>query len=171
MHRRYVVADLLRRYLEFKGFTVIHIVNITDLDDRTIQGAEAAGEEVKTFTEKYYKEFLKDMDALNIKRAASYPLASQHVQEMIDITQKLLEKGFAYERLRSVYFDISRFSDYGKLSRVDLDKIRVGKTVDLDQYEKDNPRDFTLLKRSTLNELKRGIFSPPSGEMSDPAGT
>ena len=158
--RRYVVADLLRRYLEFKGFTVIHIVNITDLDDRTIQGAEAAGEEVKTFTEKYYKEFLKDMDALNIKRAASYPLASQHVQEMIDITQKLLEKGFAYERLRSVYFDISRFNDYGKLSRVDLDKIRVGKTVDLDQYEKDNPRDFTLLKRSTLNELKRGIFFP-----------
>ncbi len=156
--RRYVVADLLRRYLEFKGFAVTHIINITDLDDKTIQGAEAAGEEVKTFTGKYYKEFLKDMDALNIKRATNYPLASQHVEEMIDITQKLLEKGFAYERLRSVYFDISRFKDYGKLSRVDLNKIRVGKTVDLDQYEKDNPRDFTLLKRSTLNELKRGIF-------------
>lgn len=156
--RRYVVADLLRRYLEFKGFAVTHIINITDLDDKTIQGAEAAGEEIKTFTGKYYKEFLKDMDALNIKRATSYPLASQHVEEMIDITQKLLEKGFAYERLRSVYFDISRFKDYGKLSRVDLNKIRVGKTVDLDSYEKDNPRDFTLLKRSTLNELKRGIF-------------
>jgi cysteinyl-tRNA synthetase len=77
---------------------------------------------------------------------------------MINITQKLLEKGCAYERLRSVYFDISRFKDYGKLSRVDLNKIRIGKTVDLDNYEKDNPRDFTLLKRSTLNELKRGIF-------------
>ena len=156
--RRYVVADLLRRYLEFKGFAVTHIINITDLDDKTIQGAEAAGEEVTTFTQRYYHEFLKDMDTLNIKRATNYPLASQHVEEMIDITQKLLEKGFAYERLRSVYFDISRFKDYGKLSRVDLNKIRVGKTVDLDQYEKDNPRDFTLLKRSTLNELKRGIF-------------
>ena len=156
--RRYVVADLLRRYLEFKGFTVKHIINITDLDDKTIQGAEAAGEEVTTFTQRYYHEFLKDMDTLNIKRATNYPLASQHVEEMIDITQKLLEKGFAYERLRSVYFDISRFKDYGKLSRVDLNKIRMGKTVDLDQYEKDNPRDFTLLKRSTLNELKRGIF-------------
>ncbi len=156
--RRYVVADLLRRYLEFKGFAVTHIINITDLDDKTIQGAGAEGEEVKTFTEKYYKEFLKDMDILNIKRATNYPLASQHVEEMIDITQKLLEKGFAYERLRSVYFDISRFKKYGKLSRVDLEKIRVGKTVDLDSYEKDNPRDFTLLKRSTLDELKRGIF-------------
>jgi len=156
--RRYIVADLVRRYLEFKGFTVKHIINITDLDDKTIQGAEASGEEVTTFTQRYYHEFLKDMDTLNIKRATNYPMASEHVEEVIDITQKLLEKGFAYERLRSVYFDISRFKGYGKLSRVDLDKIRVGKTVDLDQYEKDNPRDFTLLKRSTLNELKRGIF-------------
>jgi cysteinyl-tRNA synthetase len=156
--RRYLVADTIKRYLEFKGFTVTHMVNITDLDDKTIQGAEAAGEDIKTFTEKYYKEFLQDMDTLDIKRATTYLFASQHVEEMIDITQRLLEKGLAYERLRSVYFDISRFNDYGKLSRVDLDKIRVGKTVDLDQYEKDNPRDFTLLKRSTLNELKRGIF-------------
>ncbi|HDH87513.1 MAG: cysteine--tRNA ligase [Deltaproteobacteria bacterium] len=156
--RRYIVADLLRRYLEFKGFAVTHIINITDLDDKTIQGAEAVGEEVTTFTQKYYQEFLKDLDSLNIKRATNYPLASDHVEEMIDFTQKLLQKGYAYERLRSVYFDISRFRDYGKLSRVDLNKIRVGKTVDLDSYEKDNPRDFTLLKRATLNELKRGIF-------------
>jgi cysteinyl-tRNA synthetase len=156
--RRYLVADLLRRYLEFKGFAVTHIINITDLDDRTIKGAEAAGEELSTFTQKYYREFLQDMDALGILRATEYPLASEHVEEVIEITQKLLEKGFAYERLRSVYFDISRFKDYGKLSGVDLNKMRVGKTVDLDQYEKDNPRDFTLLKRSTLHELKRGMF-------------
>jgi cysteinyl-tRNA synthetase len=156
--RRYVVADLLRRYLEFKGFTVKHIINITDLDDTTIQGAEAAGEEITTFTQRYYQEFLKDMATLNIKQATNYPLASDHVEDMINITQQLLEKGYAYERLRSVYFDISRFKDYGKLSRVNLNKIRIGKTVDLDSYEKDNPRDFTLLKRSTLNELKRGIF-------------
>jgi cysteinyl-tRNA synthetase len=158
--RRYIAADLLRRYLEFKGLAVKHIINITDLDDQTIQGAEASGDEIKAFTIKYYKEFLTDMDSLNIKRAFSYPLASQHVQGMIDITQTLIEKGFAYERLHSVYFDISRFQGYGKLSKVDLNKIRVGKTVNLDQYEKDNPRDFTLLKRSTLNELKRGIFFP-----------
>ena len=156
--RRYIVADLLRRYLEFKGFIVNYIMNITDLDDRTIKGAEAAGEDMGAFTERYYGEFLTDMDALKVKRATSYPLVSQHVEEIMDITQKLLEKGYAYERLRSVYFDISRFQGYGKLSKVNLDKMRIGKTVDLDQYEKDNPRDFTLLKRSKLHELKRGIF-------------
>jgi len=156
--RRYVVADVLRRYLEYKGFSVTHIINITDLDDRTIQGAEAAGKDLKTFTDTYYQEFLEDMDALNVKRATKYPRASEHVGEMIDTAEKLIERGFAYERLRSVYFDISRFQGYGKLSRVNLDKIKVGKTVDLDQYEKDNPRDFTLLKRSTLHELKKGLF-------------
>jgi cysteinyl-tRNA synthetase len=77
---------------------------------------------------------------------------------MIRLTQRLLEKGYAYEKFRSVYFDISRFRGYGRLSRVDLEKIHVGKTVDLEQYEKENPRDFTLLKRSTLSELKKGIF-------------
>jgi cysteinyl-tRNA synthetase len=156
--RRYVVADLLRRYLEYKGFAVTHIINITDLDDRTIHGADAAGQDLKAFTDAYYQEFLKDMDILNIKRATKYPRASEHVEEMIDTVEKLIERGFAYERLRSVYFDISRYQDYGKLSRVNLDKIKVGKTVDLDQYEKDNPRDFTLLKRSTLHELKTGLF-------------
>jgi cysteinyl-tRNA synthetase len=156
--RRYVVTDILRRYLEYKGFSVTHIINITDLDDRTIQGAEAAGEDLKTFTEMYYQAFLEDMDDLNVERATNYPRASEHVGEMVDTVEKLMQRGFAYERLRSVYFDISRFQHYGKLSRVDLEKIRIGKTVDLDQYEKDNPRDFTLLKRSTLNELKKGLF-------------
>jgi len=155
--RRFVFSDLIRRYLEYKGFTVTHIMNVTDLDDRTIEGAEKAGLSLKDFTENYYQEFLKDIDTLNIKRADVYPRATQHVDYMIELTQKLLEKGYAYEKFRSIYFDISRFRDYGKLSRIDLEKIKVGKTVDLEQYEKENPRDFTLLKRSTLNELKRGI--------------
>jgi cysteinyl-tRNA synthetase len=155
--RRFVFSDLIRRYLEYKGFTVTHIMNVTDLDDRTIEGAEKAGLSLQEFTEKFYQEFLKDIDALNIKRADKYPRATQHVDEMINLTQRLLEKGYAYEKFRSIYFDISRFRDYGKLSRIDLEKIKVGKTVDLEQYEKENPRDFTLLKRSTLNELKKGI--------------
>jgi len=98
------------------------------------------------------------MARLNIIKATEYPKASRHVEEMIDLTRKLLEKGYAYEKFRSIYFDISRFKDYGKLSRIDLDKIKIGKTVDLDQYEKENPRDFTLMKRSTLSELRKGIF-------------
>ena len=158
--RRFIMADLLRRSLEFKGFEVTHIMNITDLHDRTIHGAEEAQQGLTEFTVHYTEEFLKDIDVLRIKRASHYPKASEHVEDMIALTRTLLKKGFAYEKLHSVYFDISRFKDYGHLSRVDLKKIQVGKTVDLDEYEKDNPRDFTLLKRSNLAELKKGIFFP-----------
>ncbi|MBN1106603.1 MAG: cysteine--tRNA ligase [Deltaproteobacteria bacterium] len=156
--RRFVFADLVSRYLEYKGYAVTHVMNVTDLDDRTIEGAEKAGKSLSDFTEQYYQEFMRDLDALRVRRATHYPKPSQHVEEMIHLTQRLLEKGYAYEKFRSVYFDISRFKEYGRLSRVDLEKIQVGKTVDLEQYEKGNPRDFTLLKRSTLNELKKGIF-------------
>jgi cysteinyl-tRNA synthetase len=156
--RRFVVADLLRRYLEFKGLEVTHIMNITDLHDRTIHGAEAAHQPLAEFTSHYAEEFLKDIDTLRIKRAFRYPKASEHVEDMIELTRTLLKKGFAYEKFRSLYFDIARFKDYGRLSRVDLKQIQVGKTVDLDEYEKDNPRDFTLFKRTNLAELKKGIF-------------
>jgi cysteinyl-tRNA synthetase len=156
--RRFVVADLLRRYLEYKGFEVRHITNVTDLDDRTIQGADEAGMPLKEFTERYYNAFMEDLEVLRVKKASAYPKASEHVEEMIAMSEKLMEKGFAYEKFRSIYFDISRLKDYGRLSRLDLDKIKVGKTVDLDQYEKGNPKDFTLLKRSTLAELKKGLF-------------
>lgn len=156
--RRFLFSDLIRRYLEFKGYQVTHIMNVTDLDDRTIEGSGKAGVSLKDYTGKYYQAFLEDLEQLNIKRATEYPKASEHVDDMIKLTQKLMEKGYAYEKFRSVYFDISRFKDYGRLSRIDLDKIRLGKTVDLDQYEKENPRDFVLLKRATLNELKNGIF-------------
>jgi len=156
--RRFIFSDLLRRYLEYKGFDVFHIMNVTDLDDRTIEGAEEAGLPLSEFTEGFYKEFIKDLGALNIRGASEYPRATQHVDDMIQATQRLIEKGYAYEKFRSIYFDISRFRDYGKLSRIDFEKIRVGKTVDLENYEKENPRDFTLLKRSTLKELKKGIY-------------
>jgi len=156
--RRFIFSDLLKRYLEYKGFEVFHIMNLTDLDDNTIEGAEKAGLPLEEFTEDFYQEFLKDLEALNIKNASEYPRATRFVDDMIQATQSLIEKGYAYEKFRSIYFDISRFSDYGKLSRIDFNKIKVGKTVDLENYEKENPRDFTLLKRSTLKELKKGIY-------------
>jgi cysteinyl-tRNA synthetase len=156
--RRFLFSDLITRYLEFKGYKVTHIMNVTDLDDRTIEGARETRMSLKDFTGRYYEAFLEDLEQLNIRPAAKYPKASEHVKDMLELTQKLLEKGYAYEKFRSIYFDISRCKDYGKLSRIDLDKIRLGKTVDLDQYEKENPRDFTLLKRSTLYELKNGMF-------------
>ncbi|MDZ7700343.1 MAG: pyridoxal-phosphate dependent enzyme [Deltaproteobacteria bacterium] len=156
--RRILFADLVRRYLEFKGYAVTQIMNLTDLDDRTIQGAKAAGMSLKAFTDQFHDALMADLDTLDVKRATVYPRPSEHIDEMIHLAEKLIEKGYAYEKLRSIYFDISRFREYGHLSGIDLNKIQVGKTVDLDQYEKENPRDFTLLKRSTLNELKSGIF-------------
>ena len=157
--RRFVFSDLLCRYLEFRGYSVKHIMNITDLDDKTINGSEKAGLELSEFTGKHIELFMKDLDLLRIKPADSYPRASEHVEDMVTVAGKLVKKGYAYEKLRSLYFDISRFADYGKLSGIDINKIKVGATVDLDEYEKDNPRDFTLLKRAKLSELKRGIYT------------
>ncbi|MCP3953671.1 MAG: cysteine--tRNA ligase [Desulfobacterales bacterium] len=156
--RRYIFSDLLCRYLQYRGYAVNHVVNITDLDDKTIAGADAAGIPHAEFTQKNIDAFLSDLDLLGIQSAKHYPRTSENIDEMVSLAEKLVEKGFAYEKLRSLYFDISRFSRYGKLSGIDLDKIRLGATVDLDDYEKDNPRDFTLLRRSTLSELKKGIF-------------
>ncbi len=156
--RRFVVADMINRYLESKGYNVHYYMNFTDLDDNTIRGADDQGKDLKEFTQAYISEFKKDIQQLQVKEATGYPLASEHVQKMIDIAHELIHKGYAYEKHGSIYFDISNFPKYGRLSRVDLTKIQVGKTVDLDNYEKGDPVDFTLLKRSTLSELKKGIF-------------
>ncbi|MEE8541216.1 MAG: cysteine--tRNA ligase, partial [Desulfobacterales bacterium] len=156
--RRFVFADLLSRYLEFRGYSVTHVMNITDLDDKTILGSEREGEEISRFTEKHIRGFKKDCETIGIKPADQYPRASQHVEDMVRVAKKLVQKGYAYEKLRSIYFNISRFAEYGRLSGIDIDKIKVGTTVDLDEYEKDNPRDFTLMKRAKLSELKRGIY-------------
>lgn len=156
--RRFIVADLIHRYLLTKGFDVKYLMNFTDLDDNTILGSEKSGLPLEDYTGQYIEEFLKDIDALGVKRATAYPRPSKHVQEMVEVAHQLLHKGYAYEKHGSIYFDISKFPRYGRLSGVDLSKIQVGKTVDLDDYEKGSPVDFTLLKRSTLGELKRGIF-------------
>ncbi|QTA91110.1 cysteine--tRNA ligase [Desulfonema magnum] len=156
--RRFVFSDLLCRYLEFRGYSVNHIMNITDLDDKTITGSEKQGLELSEFTKKHIESFKEDLVVLGIEPAAKYPRASEHVEDMTALAEKLMKKGFAYEKLRSLYFDISRFGEYGQLSGIDINKIKLGATVDLDEYEKDNPRDFTLFKRSRLSELKRGIY-------------
>ncbi|MCL4502800.1 MAG: cysteine synthase [Deltaproteobacteria bacterium] len=164
--RRLVVADLLNRYLTTRGLKVRQLVSLIDLDDRAIAGAEATGQNLKDFTGGFQRQFFEDLRSLRIQEGVLYPLASDHVDDMVALTRKLLERGFAYEKMRSVYFDISRFKDYGRLSGVDLSKIRVGKTVDLDEYAKENPRDFTLLKRAKLSELKKGLYyTTPWGQV------
>ncbi len=157
--RRFVFSDLLARYLNFRGFTVNQVMNITDMDDKTIEGSEKAGMSLEKFTGMHMDAFHEDLRVLGIRPANHYPKASEHTADMVDIADRLVKKGYAYEKLRSIYFDISRFKAYGRLSGVDLDKIRIGATVDLEAYEKDNPRDFTLLKRTRLSELKRGIYT------------
>jgi len=157
--RRIVFADLLCRYLENHGYAVNHLTDINDLDDKAIRGSEEADVELKEFTEANISQFKEDLSVLGLLPASSYAQASEHVDDMVVLAEQLVKKGVAYEKLRSLYFDISRLDDYGRLSGIDINKIKVGATVDLDDYEKQNPRDFTLFKRSKLSELKRGIFT------------
>ncbi|MFH1984935.1 MAG: cysteine--tRNA ligase [Pseudomonadota bacterium] len=157
--RRFVFSDLLCRHLAYRGLRVRHVMNITDYDDKTFAGADSAGEPLAEYTARHIRNFHEDLQTLRVQPATEYPRASEHIDDMVALADKLVKKGLAYEKLRSLYFDISRFGSYGKLSGIDLEKIRVGATVDLDDYEKDNPRDFTLLKRATLSELKRGLFT------------
>ncbi|MFB3926714.1 MAG: cysteine--tRNA ligase [Syntrophales bacterium] len=157
-YRRFVVSDMIMRYLEYKGYRVQHFTNIIDLADRSIKGAERAGMNLKEFTDSFLDKFQKDIAELNIRRDTRYPRASENVEDMLKLAEKLVEKGYAYEKLKSIYFDISKLSDYGVMSNIDLGKVRHERTVDLDDYEKDNPMDFTLLKRSNLAELKKGVF-------------
>lgn len=156
--RRFVVADLLRRYLEYKGFEVTQVINITDMGEKAILDSTQPRPDLDANAKRYMEICHRDLDLLGVQPATYYPRTSEHVDDILDISKALMEKGFAYEKLRSVYFDISKLADYGKLSRVDVQKIRLGKTVDLEAYEKQNPRDFTLLRRATLAELKRGIY-------------
>jgi cysteinyl-tRNA synthetase len=157
-YRRFVVSDMIMRYLEYKGYQVRHFTNIVDLADRSIKGADRAGQDLREFTSRRLEEFMKDISELNIRKDTQYPRASENVDAMIKLAETLMDKGFAYEKLRSVYFDISKLDDYGILSNIRLDQNRREKTIDQDDYEKDSPMDFTLLKRSNLAELKRGVF-------------
>jgi cysteinyl-tRNA synthetase len=156
--RRVMVSDILRRHLEYCGFEVKHVMNVTDVDDNTIQESIKRGVSLKELTDHYADEFMECLDLLAIKRAWKYPRTSDHIDDMASFTRQLIQKGCAYERLRSVYFDINKFPKYGALSGLDLSKIKVGATVDLDEYDKDDPRDFTLFKRATLAEMSRDIF-------------
>ena len=157
--RRFVFADLVDRYLAYRGYSVLHVTNITDLDEKTFHGAADAGMSPADFADGNIAAFEQDRDALGIRKVEHYPRSSDHTDDMVQVVQQLVNKGFAYEKLRSLYFDISRYEDYGQLSGIDLNKIHLGATVDLEDYEKDNPRDFTLLKRVRLAELKKGLYT------------
>ncbi len=155
--RRFVLSDLLVRFLLAKSFYVDQIVLIPDLDSRTMQGSLAAKMDLPAYAQRQMESFLADLHSLGVQRGYRCLKASERLDAIEEYTRFLLDKGFAYEKLRSVYYDLSKSKDYGSLSKIDIRKIRLGTTVDLDAYEKLNPRDFTLLKRTTLAELKRGV--------------
>lgn len=133
-------------------------MNLTDIDDKTIRDSGKEGVSLKEFTERYIRIFFDYLDMLKIKRATIYPKATENVNEMIEMVRELVKKGYAYENSGSVYFSIKKFKDYGKLSHLDMKRIKIGARIAADEYTKDNPRDFALMKRSTTEELKRGIF-------------
>lgn len=155
--RRILFLDVLGEYFKFKGCAPKKIIGIADFDDQAICQAEQMGITLSDFSDFFINtltEYSKKLLIDDIEFKSAY----RETSIMIDITQNILDKGKGYEKLRSVYYDISRDKDYGKLVGADLDKIYVGKTVELENYAKDNPRDFTLLKRASLKDLKRGDF-------------
>jgi cysteinyl-tRNA synthetase len=144
--RTFVFQDLLRKYLRYRKYQVIHVMNITDVDDRTIQNARAQGMSLKDYTEKFTNAFLEDSKTLRIDPPDIMPRATEHIPEMVALIRSLGEKGFTYEKDGSVYFSISRFPAYGRLSKADFSGAQSGARVDADKYEKENARDFVLWK-------------------------
>jgi cysteinyl-tRNA synthetase len=144
--RTFFFADLLRRYLEFRGYTVRFVMNLTDVDDKTIRGALRDGVSLKEYTEPFIADLYRNFEQLGIRRADVHPRATDYIPQMTDIIRRLQERGLAYEAEGSVYFDISEFSSYGQLSRVDVSAGRRGERVAADEYDRDDVRDFVLWK-------------------------
>ncbi|MCM8757096.1 MAG: cysteine--tRNA ligase [Candidatus Omnitrophica bacterium] len=144
--RAYVFEDLLHRYLLYRGYAVTRVMNITDVDDKTIAGCLREGISLKEFTNRYLKFFLEDMESLRLLKPDYLPRATEHIPEMVSLIKTLLEKGFAYMKDGSIYFRISKFPSYGKLAHLDLSAIKPGARVEVDEYSKEDVRDFALWK-------------------------
>ena len=163
--RTFLFEDLLRRWLEHSGYDVFHIMNLTDVDDRTIRAAREAGKPLMEHTEPFTQAFFEDRDYLRIKQAHVYPRATQAIPAMIALIGRLLERGVAYKSEDgSVYFALSTFPTYGRLSRLDSRQIKVGARVASDEYAKDDPSDFALWKKvDTEDESVGAAWDAPFG--------
>ncbi len=150
--RSYIGEDLIKRYLKFKGYQVKHVMNITDIDDKTIKKSIVENKSLKDITTPYTEAFFEDLKCLNVDLADHYPYATEHIQEMINLIEKLLEKGYAYKKGASVYFSVSKFKNYGKLANINFDNLKVGISVDADEYDKNSVQDFVLWKETKEGE-------------------
>jgi cysteinyl-tRNA synthetase len=159
--RTYIFEDILRRTLEYAGYKVRQVMNITDIEDKIFRDAKKEGKTIFEFIKPYEKAFFEDLQKLNIEKAWKYPKATEHLPEMIKFIQVLIKKRIAYRMAGSVYFSISKFKPYGKLSRVKGRELKAGARIDADEYTKENIQDFALWKAPKPGEP---IWKTPFGE-------
>lgn len=151
--RTYIFEDILRRHLEYSGYEVTQVMNITDVDDKTIHGAISNNVKLDNYTAKFIQAFYDDRDLLNVKPADFYPRATQHINEMVEIIKSLLDKGIAYKvDDGSIYFNIDKFAGYGRLSHFRIDELKAGNRIKSDEYEKAQVSDFALWKAWDAND-------------------
>jgi cysteinyl-tRNA synthetase len=150
--RTFLFEDVLRRALGYLGLEVTQVMNLTDVDDKTIAGANRAGVSLDEYTRPYVESFFADLDTLHVERAEVYPKATEHVREMVELVERLLAGGHAYEKDGSVFFRIATDADYGKLANVDPEQQRQGERVASDEYGKEDVRDFVLWKAAKEGE-------------------
>ncbi len=159
--RAYAFEDILRRTIEFNGWSVRQVMNLTDVDDKTIRGANAAGVALGDYTRTYKDAFFADLKVLNIEPAEVYPAATEHIPEMIALVESLVAKGVAYKSEDgSVYFNVRAFPGYGKLAHIDFDNQRTGARCLGDEYDKENVGDFALWKAWEESDGPVGWESP-----------
>ena len=165
--RTYIFEDLLRRVLKYFGFSVKQVMNITDIDDKTINGAIEKNVSLHEYTEPFRQAFFDDLTTLNIEKAEFYPKATQYIEQMIDIIVKLLDRKIAYKGSDgSIYFAIAKFKDYGKLSHLDLKSLKKGASnrISSDEYEKENASDFVLWKAYVEKRDGNIFWNSPFGK-------
>lgn len=162
--RTFFFADLVHRYLEFRGYQVKFVMNLTDVDDKTIERAAKQGVSLTEYTEPFAQGIAADFEALGIVGPDVYTRATRYIPEMVSLIERLIDRGLAYVVDGSVYFDISEFPDYGKLSGIDLTQARRGERVAADEYDKDDARDFALWKAARLeDEAVAAVWPTPWG--------
>ena len=156
--RTIIVFDVLRKYLESKGIDVEFVQNFTDVDDKIINRAQNENLSAEDISNRYIQNYFRDFDRLNIKRATNYPKATEHIEDIIEFVQKLIEKEIAYVSKNGVYFSVSKFPEYGKLSKKKIDELESGSRIQVDETKKD-PLDFAVWKFSDI----KPIWSSPWG--------
>ncbi len=149
--RSFIMSDILRKYLEYKGYNVTFAMNLTDVDDKIIKKANAQGVDSNVIAKRYSEAFFEDIEKLKVKKATIYPKATEHIKEIIDIIQKIQDNGYAYNIDGNVFFDVVKFKDYGKLSGKNIDDLISGARIEINE-EKTNPLDFALWKKAKPGE-------------------